>query len=100
MCVRICVSISVHVWMYVSWHVYAHANMCATRVALSGSVSLMSIIAGHRSEVLMATRSTQQKHSSNNNNNTATTTLSVCLMNRGVRVGAASITDEPKKHLR
>ena len=59
----------------------------------------MSIIAGHISEVFLATRSTQQKHSSNNknNNNTATTTLSVCLMNRGVWVGAASITDEPEK---
>ena len=60
------------------------------------SVSLMSIIAGHTSEVLMAIRSTQQNQSINNNN-TATTTSSVCLMNRGVRVGAASITDEPEK---
>ena len=56
----------------------------------------MSIIAGHISEVLMATRSTQQKHSSTINN-TATTTSSVSLMNEGVRVGAASITDEPEK---
>ena len=56
----------------------------------------MSITAGHTSELLMATRSTQQNQS-NNNNNTATTTSSVCLMNRGVRVGAASITDEPEK---
>ena len=63
------------------------------------SVSLMSIIAGYTSEVFMAIRSTQQNHSSKTNN-TATTTSSVCPMNRGVRVGAASTTDEPKKHLR
>merc|ERR1712115_584193 len=34
-CVRSCVSISVHVWMYVSWHVHVYANMRAARVALS-----------------------------------------------------------------
>ena len=60
------------------------------------NVSMMSIITGHISEILMANRSTQQKHSSNNNN-TATTTSGVSLMNRGVRVGDASITDEPEK---
>ena len=64
MCVRICVSI-----FGVCMDVCKLACACACEHACNKgcsirSVSLMSIIAGHISEVLMATRSTQQKHSS------------------------------------
>ena len=79
LCVRICVSMSI-----------AHA--CIYGCSIS-NVSLLSIIAGHISDVLMSTLSTQQQHS--NNNKTATTSK-VCPMNRGARVGAASITDKPE----
>ena len=48
---------------------------------------------------VMSIRSTQHNHSSKTIN-TATTTRSMSPMNRGVRVGVASTTDEPKKHLR
>ena len=71
---------------------------CNTGYSIN-SVSMMSIIASRTSEALMAMRSTQQNHSSKTNN-TATTTRSVSPMNRGVRVGVASTTDEPKKHPR
>ena len=47
----------------------------------------------------MSIRSTQHNHSSKTIN-TATTTRSMSPMNRGVRVGVASTTDEPKKHPR
>ena len=67
-------------------------RMCARRVALSAVCHRCQSITP---EVLMTTLSTQQKHSTNNN--TATTTSSVRPMNRVVRVGAASITDEPEK---
>ena len=70
----------------------ACAHACRKGCCISNE-SLMSITA------VMSIRSTQHNHSSKTIN-TATTTRSMSPMNRGVRVGVASTTDEPKKHPR
>ena len=98
LCAHLCVYLGVCVDVCKLARACACEHVCSKGCPIS-SVSLMSITAGHTSEVLMVTRSTQQNQSISNNN-TATTTSRVCLMKRGVRVGAASITDKSKKHLR
>ena len=95
MCAHLCVYLGVCV------DVCKLACACVCEYACNkgcciSSVSFMSITTGHISEAFMVTLRTQQQHSSNNNN-TATATSNECPMNRGVRVGAASITDEPEK---